>query len=359
MGLIDQRWIDLIGDAATNGWALLNGTIEPFVPTPSEVLFDEPHRVLRRYGSDSAEGAPDGAAGKPILLVPPLAAPAICYDLRPGQSLIEFLIEQGRTVYVVDYGEITWEDRGMGFEDWFDDIVPQAIERVSALHGDQYIDVLGWSLGGTLSYLTMAANPDLPVRSITAVTTPIDYSEYPGVHLLREAAKYTGGHVISNAIRVAGNIHPPVVKLSFRAAALEREIKRPWFIIKNLADKDTLVRMNAVERFTQQLYAYPGRLYNQVYVRLMLANDLADGHFTIGDRKIELANVKVPVLAFAATGDVLAPRKSVEAAAQVLTGAPSVRIEIVPGSHLGALAGSDARATTWTRLAEFLNSLDD
>lgn len=349
--LIDPRWLTQLGDAANNGWSLLTGTpIEPFVPTPSVVLYDEPHRVLRRYGDD---------VGNPILLVPPLAAPASCYDLRPGQSLIEFLIEHGRTVYVVDYGQITWDDRGMGFEDWFDDIVPQAVERVSAAHGGAHIDMLGWSLGGTLSYLTLSANPGLPVRSITAVTTPIDYSEYPGVHLLREAAKYTGGHLITNAIRATGNIHSPMVKMSYRFTALEREIKKPWFIVKNLADTETLARMGAVERFTKQMFAYPGRFYNQVYVRLMLANDLADGHFTIGDRKIELANIKVPVLAFAATGDVLAPRKGVEAAANVLTGAPSVQIEIVPGSHLGALAGTEARTTTWARLAEFLSSLDE
>jgi polyhydroxyalkanoate synthase len=39
-----------------------------------------------------------------VLLVPPLAAPAICFDLRRGCSLAEHLLLSGQEVYIVDYG---------------------------------------------------------------------------------------------------------------------------------------------------------------------------------------------------------------------------------------------------------------
>ena len=84
-----------------------------------------------------------------------------CFDLRPGQSLAGFLVGLGRPVYVVDYGDITFADRRMGFEDWYDDIVPSVIQRVSDEHGGADVHLIGWSLGGTISYLTGAAHPEL------------------------------------------------------------------------------------------------------------------------------------------------------------------------------------------------------
>src|SRR5437867_12803518 len=65
--------------------------------------------VLYRYRA--AEGvAPD--AGAPILLVPPLGAPDFAYDLRRGCSLVEHLVSAGRTVYLVDYGAMSFAHRG-------------------------------------------------------------------------------------------------------------------------------------------------------------------------------------------------------------------------------------------------------
>ena len=140
--------------------------VEPPDPTPFEVVHDEPHAVLRRY-SDA------GADGHPILLVPPLAVHASCFDLRAGQSLVAHLAAGGRPVYLVDFGEMGFADRRMGFEDWVDRIVPDTLNRVADRHGRRGVDVVTWSLGGTITLLTAAAHDDLPLRSIAAVGTPM------------------------------------------------------------------------------------------------------------------------------------------------------------------------------------------
>ena len=101
-----------------NAWShYVGGGVEPHVPTPSRKVHDEPHAVLRRY--DALD-----ATGDPILLVPPLAVHITCFDLRANQSLAAFLVATGRPVYVVDFGDITFADRAMGFEDWIDRILP-------------------------------------------------------------------------------------------------------------------------------------------------------------------------------------------------------------------------------------------
>ncbi|RYE80882.1 MAG: alpha/beta hydrolase, partial [Myxococcales bacterium] len=56
--------------------------------------------------------------GDPVLLVTPLAAPASCFDLRRGCSLVEHFVEEGRPTYLVEYGEISFKDRNLGMEHW-------------------------------------------------------------------------------------------------------------------------------------------------------------------------------------------------------------------------------------------------
>lgn len=48
------------------------------------------------------------------------------------------------------------------------------------------------------------------------------------------------------------------------------------------------------------------------------------------------------------------PAAAVRVGTRTLSGAPSVRYETAPGSHLGILAGPTARDTTWTYVDKFL-----
>src|SRR5690349_17643023 len=123
--------------------------------------------------------------GDPVLLVTPLAAPSSCYDLRRGCSLVEHLVQQGRPTYVVEYGEISFRDRRLGMEHWVDEVVPEAIRAASAHAGGRPVHVVGWSLGGIFSVLTVADQPDLPVASLTIVGSPFDVTKVPMIAPLR------------------------------------------------------------------------------------------------------------------------------------------------------------------------------
>lgn len=326
----------------------LGGGVEPADPLPAELVHDAPHARLRRY-------SPAGADGDPILLVPPLAVHISCFDLRPDQSLAAFLVDTGRPVYVIDFGEIGFADRRMGFEDWIDGIVPDTLRRVSGLHAERPVDVVTWSLGGTITFLSAASHDDLPLRAIAAVGTPIDYSAVPYLAPLRTLGRYTGGRLLRTTFRAAGGLPSWAVKGSFRFTALQRELTKPWFVLRNLGDTETLGRMEAVDRFIGMMPGYPGRLYDQLYANAVQANQLSQGYLRIsGDRRVELDRVSQDVLIVSGETDVIAPAACVRRACDVLTGARSLRYETAPGSHLGVLSGPAARNSTWQYIAEFL-----
>ncbi|WUI35381.1 alpha/beta fold hydrolase [Nocardia sp. NBC_00416] len=329
-------------------------------PTPTTVLWDEPHRQLRRFESTLLSGGA-GPAAQGVLLVPPLAAPASCFDLRPGQSLAEFLLETGRAPYVIDYGEISYADRRMGFDDWVYDILPEAIRRTAAdraaAGGEPVVDLVGWSLGGTMALLTTAADAELPIRSVTAIGAPLNYNAMPMTPQLAAAARLTGtGAVVGAALRAVGGVPAPLTRLGYRITAWDREVKRPWFVASNLARTESLARMEAIDRFMADMPGYPGRVYQQLWNRLVLRDEIGRGVVDFGKGEIRLADITAPVLLVGGPSDVITPARAVEHGVSTLTGARAVHYETAPGGHLGILAGASARATTWTYLDKFLTT---
>ena len=110
---------------------------------------------MRRYRSRRRARA-DRA---PVLLVPPLAAPATCFDLRRGCSLAEHLTALGYPTYLVDYGAISFCDRALGLEHWVEDVIPTAIRVVSEDAGGAPVQPVGWCLGGIMTLLAVAGRP--------------------------------------------------------------------------------------------------------------------------------------------------------------------------------------------------------
>src|SRR3954449_191897 len=123
---------DQVASAAGNvAHKVLYGGLADLRPIP-RTLIDGGER---RAGSRYRPAATAHEQGDPVLLVTPLAAPALCYDLRRGCSLVEHFVERGRPTYLVEYGEVSFANRSLGMEHWVDEVVPAAIREVSAHAG--------------------------------------------------------------------------------------------------------------------------------------------------------------------------------------------------------------------------------
>ncbi|WP_214367880.1 alpha/beta fold hydrolase [Pseudonocardia sp. H11422] len=331
---------------------------------PRTAIAAGPHGTLYRYlplpadPDHPADPAGPAVHGRPVLLVPPLGAPGSAYDLRRGCSLVEHLLQAGRTVYLIDYRPISFAERGLGMEHWVDDVVPDAIRRVAADAGSG-VHLVAWSLGGIFALLTVAAAVEagepLPVHTITAIGSPVDISAVPLVAPLRPLAAVTGGRGLSAVYQLVGSFPAPVVSWAFQLTAVDKLVTKPLTLLSRLDDRDCLAQIEAVDHLMNNMHGYPGRVFGQIYHLLLRNNDLADGKLALSGRSIPLSAVEVPVLVVAGRSDVIAPLAAVQRVAGLLTGSPEVRFETAPGGHLGVLTGRRARETTWAHLDRFLD----
>ncbi len=328
---------------------VLRGGVADLRPMPRILIDKGPNRSVYRFVSHGRD-----LSGEPVLLVPPLAAPALCFDLRRGCSVAEHLVDQGRRLYMVDYGTVSFSDRGLGLEHWIDEVLPRTIRAVSKDAGGAPVHVVAWCLGGIMSLLTHADQPELPIASIATVAAPIDMTAIPLIAPIKPLADVTNGWILTPVYRALGGAPRALVKRVFQLSAIDKVVTKPYAILSHLDDRDFLAQIEAVDRFTDNMIAYPGRTFGQMYHRFFRSNDLSNGEVDFGGRRISLHEVKAPVLVVAGTGDSIAPQRAVHRLVDVLDNAAEVRFETAPGGHLGVLAGRRARGTTWAYLDEFL-----
>ncbi len=351
-----------LGSAAVNVRdRLRTGHLADTRRMPRSMVTGDRGWILYRYAP-----LPDGPSGigDPILLVPPLGAPDLAFDLRRGNSLVEFLLEQGRTVYIVTYDAALWRGRRRGLETWVDDVVPAAAARVSAEETPdgatpRPVHLAGWSLGGLFVLLTAAAHLDLPIGSVTAFASPVDVDAVPIVAPFRSIAEYTGGHIFTTAYRLLGGLPAPAVRAAFLLASVDRYVTKPLTILTHLDDRQLLEQMEAVDELMNNMVAYPGRAFGQVYHHVIRGNEIATDSVRIDDRPVRLADVTAPVLLIAGADDGIAPVDGVRRGTELLTASSDLRFSVEPGGHLGVLSGRRARDHSWATFLDFVSEHDD
>jgi len=331
---------------------LLRGGVADLRPMPSDVIQKAPQRTVRRYRLPW-----DASQETPLLLVPPLAAPVQCFDLRRGNSLAEHLVTLGYPTYLVDYGWIRFSDRDLGLEHWIEDVIPAAAEAVLEDSGADRVQLVGWCLGGIMSLLSVA-DGRVPAASVAMVASPFDFTRVRLMAPVRRLAGLTGGALGTALYRALGGAPSPLVRIGFQLTSLDRYLTKPLWLAQNLDDREALAQTEAVDRFMANMVAYPGRTFGQLYHQFFRVNELSGGRLTISGGEIDLSRVRVPVLAVAGRSDVLAPKPAVHHVGNLLPNSREVRLETAPGGHLGVLTGSAAVSTTWRHLDEFLTEWD-
>jgi polyhydroxyalkanoate synthase len=315
---------------------------------PAAQIHGSPQCAVRRF--ESTTGRTDRPL--PVLLVPPLGVSSDCFDLRRGGSLAEYLLAGGHPVYAVDYGEIGAGERSLGLDHWVDSVLPAAVGAVEDDAGAP-VQLVGWCLGGILALL-LAARDAPAVRSVSLIASPFDGSGMALAGPLQRVADAGDGSVAARLAEAAGGVPAPMVRLAFRLAPADRYATRPLTVAAHLSDREFLAQMQAVDAYVARMRGYPGRALGEVHRALFASRGLSGGAVDIDGRRVQLADVRVPVLAVAASRDRFAPPGSVYRVAQLLVNAPEVSLRIANGGHIGALTGRRARETTWIFLDDFL-----
>lgn len=265
--------------------------------TPGSVVFQNHLFQLIQY--DPA--TPDVAA-EPLLYVPPLVNKFYMIDLQPKSSLVKWLVDQGRTVFVVSWINPDESHRQCGVEDYVLDGIVTAIGEVRARTDAAKVDLFSFCLGGTLvavtlAYLTAKKRSD-EVNSATLIGSMVDFAD------MRDWAAFVHeGHLdaLEDHLSKRGFIDSTELQRLFAAVRsndlIWSSVINHYLLDKPAPPSDLLYWFEDGARIPQAFL----QSYNRGLLR---ANALKTGiGFEVGGVAIDLSKAKTPVTVIALKDD--------------------------------------------------------
>jgi polyhydroxyalkanoate synthase len=150
--------------------------------SPGSVVFENDLIQLIQYTPSTAH-----VHERPLLVVPPCINKFYILDLQPDNSFVGHAVSQGHTVFLVSWRNAGPEQGGLGWDDYLEQGVMQAVDVALAISGADRVNTLGFCVGGTLlasALSVLAARGDDKVASLTLLTTMLDFSDTGEIGLL-------------------------------------------------------------------------------------------------------------------------------------------------------------------------------
>jgi polyhydroxyalkanoate synthase subunit PhaC len=339
-----------------------------------------PHEVIHTYGITSVRYYPpleeeqielgDGSRltvqgerhGVPLVFVPPLAARPTIFDLLPNRSLVKYFVARGYRVYLIDWGEPGREQAHYGLGDYVNDFMPEALARIREHAQVQDLSLFGWCLGGLFCLMYAGLSHDAHLRNLVTVASPIDTREGDIMGKLTAALMKPAEMVRKLTGFRLHALAPERFTLPGWANALAFKLTNPigsittyWDLVLRLWDREFVESHTTTSRFLNDMLAYPGRLIQDMFVKLAIDNDLSRGSIELDGRTVEFGRIAASVLVFAGEADNLvtpdAARKSLD-----LIASRDKTYRLAPGGHMGVLSGSRAQAAVWAVAADWLEA---
>jgi polyhydroxyalkanoate synthase len=291
---------------------------------------------------------------EPILIVPAWIMKYYVLDLSPANSLVNFLVGQGHTVFMVSWKNPTAADRSLGMEDYLRHGVRAALDAVAAIVPDRKIHAVGYCIGGTLLSIAaavLAREADLRLASMTLLAAQQDFSE-PG-----ELSVFISPNqldMLEAAMSRAGVLKSEQMGAAF---ALLRSRDLLWAPAVNTYLRGKRDSPNDLMAWNADGTRMPCRMHAEYLRQLYLNNALARGEFESGGRRVDLAAIRLPMFVVGTETDHVAPWQSVYKARR-LTRSPDYTFLLTSGGHNAGIVSGPVHPRRRHRMRTWLNETE-
>lgn len=118
----------------------------------------------------------------PLVIFPPWINKFYIMDLKPANSLIKWIVDQGYTLFIVSWVNPDASYADVGIDDYVDDGFLTAVDQVKEITGEAQVNAVGYCIAGTMLSMVLALmnkRKDKSIKSATFFTTLSDFED-PG-----------------------------------------------------------------------------------------------------------------------------------------------------------------------------------
>ncbi len=322
--------------------------------TPFEVVYTEDDMKLLHYRPTVEKPYP-----VPVLIVYAFVNRYYIMDLQPDKSVVRKLLDEGLDVYIIDWGYPSGADRYLTLDDYVNGYLKNAITKIRELSGSDKITLFGVCQGGTLSVMYTALHPE-KVKNLVTLVTPVDFDTDKGLlHIWSKSldvdkiVDYYGivpGDLLNAGFLLTDPFRLTIDKYAGLFSRIECEEKDAACKLRN---EETVTNFLRMEKWIFDSPDQAGEAFRQFIKECYQKNRLIKNEMTLNGMKIDLRNIKIPLLNVMAEFDHLVPNE----ASIPLNDAVSSKDKemlVFPTGHIGIFVGSKSQKEVVPRIAEWL-----
>lgn len=271
-----------------------------------EAVYHDDKLTLYRYKS-----LVKNKISTPVLICYALVNRPYMADIQEDRSLIRSLLNLGIDIYLIDWGYPGLEDRWLTLDDYINEYIDGCVDYIRAEHNLDSINLLGICQGGTFSTCYTALHQE-KIKNLITMVTPIDFHSEDG--LLNMWAGCTVGIQalnVDNMVDAMGNISGDFMNLGYlMLKPFQLGVQKYLSLIDIMDDKNKLMNFLRMEKWIFDSPDQAGEAWRQFMKDFYQNNKLIKSELFIGEHKVELKNIKNPVLNILAEEDHLVPPHS-------------------------------------------------
>ncbi|MGD8189755.1 hypothetical protein ACQCN2_07215 [Brevibacillus ginsengisoli] len=318
-------------------------------PTPRELIWRKNKSRLYRYTSGS------GVNSIPLFVMYGLINKPTILDLSEQESFIAFLIQQGFTVYLLDWGSFGPEDSCIGISTLLLHYLPRAIRAMQTVEGHSSYHLLGYCMGGTLAaiwtaYASRHLERTFEPATLALLASPIDFGQSDVIdswlsseRLNVEAWAHSVGNVPGEWVTWGNMLMRPYENIFLPLKQL----------ILHGEDPDYFGKWLALDSWIHASVYFPKSAFIEWIRCFYQENQLMNGTYRLEQQPIQLNQITIPLIAVIAENDRLVTPAQAD---PVLTAVSSQTVERLAAQtgHVSLVISTYAKKQVWPRLVRWL-----
>ncbi len=284
----------------------------------------------------------------PVLISYALVNRPYMMDLQNDRSLIRRLLEQGLDVYLIDWGYPDGADRFVDLDDYINGYIHRCMQFVMDQHGIDKVNLLGVCQGGTFSLCYTALHPER-VKNLILMVTPVDFKTPENL-----LSKWAQDMDVDAVVGSSGNVSGEMLNMAYVSLMPFRLMQQKYVsLVDILKDPRQVENFMRMEKWIFDSPDQAGEAFRQFTQWFFQENRLIKGTVELGGEKVDLKNIKMPVLNIFGKQDHLVPPSASIPLAN-LTGSQDYTAFEMDVGHIGMYVSGKSQKQLPENIAKWL-----